>query len=206
MARYLGPKCKLSRREGTDLLLKSGVRDHKSKCRSEKQPGQHGEKRGRLSGYGEQLRQKQRMKRIYGVLEKQFSIYYKASARQKGATGENLMAMLESRLDNVVYRMGFASTRAEARQLVSHKSILVNDKVVNIPSFLVSPGDVVAIRQKARSQGRILAAIALSEQRASCDWLSVDFGSFKGTFTTKPTMNDFTPDFNVNLVVELYSK
>lgn len=206
MARYLGPKCKLSRREGSDLLLKSGVRDHKSKCKSEKQPGQHGDKRPRLSGYGEQLRQKQKMKRIYGVLEKQFRNYYKASARHKGATGENLMAMLESRLDNVVYRMGFACTRAEARQLVAHKAILVNEHVVNIASYLVSPGDVIAIRQKAKTQGRILAAIALSEQRAPCEWLTVDASAFKGTFTTQPTLNDMAADFNVNLVVELYSK
>ncbi len=206
MARYLGPKCKLSRREGSDLLLKSGVRDHKSKCKSEKQPGQHADKRPRLSGYGEQLRQKQKMKRIYGVLEKQFRNYYKSAARHKGATGENLMAMLESRLDNVVYRMGFASTRAEARQLVAHKAILVNEKVVNIASFLVSAGDVIAIRQKAKAQGRVQAAIALSEQRAVCEWLTVDTAAFKGTFTTKPTLDDLAADFNVNLVVELYSK
>ena len=206
MARYLGPKCKLSRREGSDLLLKSGVRDHKTKCKSEKQPGQHSDKRPRLSGYGEQLRQKQKMKRIYGVLEKQFRNYYKLAAKKKGATGENLMALLECRLDNVVYRMGFASTRAEARQLVAHKSILVNEHVVNIASYLVSPGDVVAIRQKAKAQGRIQAAIALSEQRTSCDWITVDAASFKGTFTTLPTLDDLSADFNVNLVVELYSK
>ena len=206
MARYLGPKCKLSRREGSDLLLKSGVRDHKTKCKSEKQPGQHSDKRPRLSGYGEQLRQKQKMKRIYGVLEKQFRNYYKLAASKKGATGENLMALLECRLDNVVYRMGFASTRAEARQLVAHKAILVNERVVNIASYLVSPGDIIAIRQKAKAQGRIQAAIALSEQRTSCDWITVDAVSFKGTFTTMPTLDDLSADFNVNLVVELYSK
>ncbi len=206
MARYLGPKCKLSRREGSDLLLKSGVRDHKSKCKSEKQPGQHSDKRPRLSGYGEQLRQKQKMKRIYGVLEKQFRNCYKAAARHKGSTGENLVGILESRLDNVVYRMGFACTRAEARQLVAHKAVLVNEQVVNIASYLVGPGDVIAIRQKARAQGRIQAAITLSEQRAPCEWITVDASSFKGTFTTRPTMNDLTADFNVNLVVELYSK
>ena len=206
MARYLGPKCKLSRREGTDLLLKSGVRDHKSKCKSEKQPGQHGDKRPRLSDYGVQLREKQKIKRFYGVLEKQFRNYYKMAAKQKGSTGENLMGLLERRLDNVVYRMGFASTRAEARQLVAHKAILVNDKVVNIASFLVKSGDVVTVRQKAKSQGRVQAAIALSEQRASCDWLTVDMGTFKGTFTVLPTLNDLSADFNVNLVVELYSK
>lgn len=206
MARYLGPKCKLSRREGTDLLLKSGVRDHKSKCRSEKQPGQHGDKRPRLSDYGVQLREKQKIRRLYGVLEKQFSNYYKMAAKQKGATGENLMGLLERRLDNVVYRMGFASTRAEARQLVAHKAILVNDKIVNIASFLVKSGDVISVRQKAKSQGRVQAAIALSEQRVSCDWLTVDMGTFKGTFTSMPTLNDLSADFNVNLVVELYSK
>jgi small subunit ribosomal protein S4 len=206
MARYLGPKCKLSRREGTDLLLKSGVRDHKSKCKSEKQPGQHGDKRPRLSDYGIQLREKQKIRRLYGVLEKQFRNYYKAAARQKGSTGENLMVMLERRLDNVVYRMGFASTRAEARQLVAHKAILVNDQVVNIPSFLVKGGDIVSIRQKAKAQGRVQAAIALSEQRASCDWLTVDLNTFKGTFTTIPALNEISADYNVNLVVELYSK
>ncbi|MBA2711719.1 MAG: 30S ribosomal protein S4 [Tatlockia sp.] len=206
MARYLGPKCKLSRREGTDLFLKSGVRDHKSKCKSEKQPGQHGDKRPRLSGYGVQLREKQKIRRLYGVLEKQFRNYYAKAARQKGSTGENLMMLLEKRLDNVVYRMGFASTRAEARQLVAHKAILVNEQVVNIPSYLVQPGDVISIRQKAKSQGRVQAAVALSEQRATCDWLTVDSSSLKGTFTTTPTLNDLSSLYNVNLVVELYSK
>jgi len=206
MARYLGPKCKLSRREGCDLLLKSGVRDHKSKCRSEKLPGQHGDKKPRLSGYGIQLREKQKIRRLYGVLEKQFRNYYKMAASQKGSTGENLMSLLERRLDNVIYRMGFASTRAEARQLVTHKAILVNDKIVNVPSFLVNPGDIVSVRQKAKSQGRVQAALALSEQRAPCDWITVDTASFKGTFTTAPTLTDLSSDYNVNLVVELYSK
>ena len=206
MARYLGPKCKLSRREGTDLLLKSGVRDHKSKCKSEKQPGQHGEKRPRLSDYGVQLREKQKIRRFYGVLEKQFSNYYKIAAKQKGSTGENLMTLLERRLDNVVYRMGFASTRAEARQLVAHKAIIVNEQVVNIGSFLIKSGDIVAVRQKAKAQGRIQAAVALAEQRAPCDWLSVDVGTFKGTFSAMPVLSDLSADFNVNLVVELYSK
>ena len=206
MARYLGPKCKLSRREGTDLLLKSGVRDHKSKCRSEKQPGQHSDKRPRLSEYGTQLRDKQKIRRIYGVLEKQFHNYYTLAAKQKGSTGENLVALLERRLDNVIYRMGFASTRAEARQLVSHKAILVNDKLVNIPSYLVSPGDVLSIRQKSREQGRINAALALSEQRGPCDWITVDATAFKGTFTTLPTGEELATFFNVSLVVELYSK
>ena len=206
MARYLGPKCRLSRREGIDLLLKSGVRDHKSKCKSEKQPGQHGEKRGRMANYGLQLREKQKIRRYYGVLEKQFRNYYTLAARQKGGTGENLMSLLERRLDNVVYRMGFASTRAEARQLVSHKAIIVNEQVVNIASFLVKPGDVVAVRQKAREQGRIQAAIGLSEQRAPCTWITVESGTFKGVFVTSPTLTDLPADFNVSLVVELYSK
>jgi small subunit ribosomal protein S4 len=206
MARYLGPKCKLSRREGSDLLLKSGVRDHKSKCKSEKLPGQHGDKKPRLNGYGIQLREKQKIKRLYGVLEKQFRGYYKMAARMKGATGENLMTLLERRLDNVVYRMGFASTRAESRQLVAHKAILVNDNIVNVASFLVKPGDVISVRQKAKSQGRIQAALALSEQRTPCDWIIVDSASFKGTFSTAPTLTDLSSDCNVNLVVELYSK
>ncbi|MFA6301947.1 MAG: 30S ribosomal protein S4 [Legionella sp.] len=206
MARYLGPKCKLSRREGCDLLLKSGVRDHKSKCKSEKLPGQHGDKKPRLNGYGIQLREKQKIRRLYGVLEKQFRNYYKMAARQKGSTGENLMSLLERRLDNVVYRMGFASTRAEARQLVTHKAILVNDKVVNVPSFLANPGDTVTVRQKAKSQGRIQAALALSEQRVPCDWITVDTSSYKGTFSTAPTLTDLSSDYNVNLVVEFYSK
>ncbi|KTD74584.1 30S ribosomal protein S4 [Legionella tucsonensis] len=206
MARYLGPKCKLSRREGCDLLLKSGVRDHKSKCKSEKLPGQHGDKKPRLNGYGIQLREKQKIRRLYGVLEKQFRGYYKMAARMKGSTGENLMSLLERRLDNVVYRMGFASTRAEARQLVTHKAILVNDKIVNVPSLLVKPGDVISVRQRARSQGRIQAALALSEQRTPCDWITVDTSSCKGTFSTAPTLTDLSSDYNVNLVVELYSK
>jgi small subunit ribosomal protein S4 len=206
MARYIGPKCKLSRREGTDLFLKSGVRDFKSKCRAEKLPGQHGDKKPRLSDYGLQLREKQKIKRLYGLLERQFVIYYKNAAKQKGSTGENLMVLLERRLDNVVYRLGFASTRSEARQLVSHKAILVNDEVVNIPSFLVKAGDIVSIRSKAKNQGRVQAAIALSEQRASCDWLNVDAPSFKGTLTSYPSLDDMAAYFNVNLVVELYSK
>ncbi len=206
MARYLGPKCRLSRREGVDLLLKSGVRDHKSKCKSEKQPGQHGDKRARAADYGLQLREKQKIRRYYGVLEKQFRNYYKKAASRKGSTGENMMALLESRLDNVVYRMGFASTRAEARQLVSHKAILVNDQVVNIASFLVRPGDVVSVRQKAREQGRIQAALGLSEQRAPCTWITVESATFKGTFVALPTLADLSADFNISLVVEFYSK
>jgi small subunit ribosomal protein S4 len=187
-------------------MLKSGVRDYKSKCRSEKQPGQHGDKRTRLSDYGTQLREKQKIKRLYRILEKQFSNYYKMAAAQKGATGNNLVMLLERRLDNVVYRMGFASTRDEARQLVSHKAILINDSVVNIPSYLVNPGDVISIRQKAKKQGRVQAAVALTEQRASCDWLTVDNGELKGVFTSLPNLSDLSANYNVNLVVELYSK
>ena len=202
----MGPKCKLSRREGTDLLLKSGVRDYKSKCKSEKLPGQHGDKKGRLSGYGIQLREKQKIRRFYGVLEKQFSLYYKLAARQKGATGQNLMTLLERRLDNVVYRMGFACTRAEARQLVSHKAILVNDVAVNIPSYLIQIGDVITVRSKAKAQGRIQAALALSEQRVPSDWLLVDVANYKGSLSRYPMLDDLSSEFNVNLVVELYSK
>lgn len=206
MAKYRGPKCRLARREGIDLLLKSGVRDHKSKCKSDKQPGQHAEKRARLSEYGVQLREKQKIRRYYGVLEKQFRNYYKSAARKKGSTSENLMVLLESRLDNVVYRMGFASTRAEARQLVSHKAILVNDQVVNIASFAVKPGDIVSVRQKAREQSRIQAAIGLSDQRAPCEWITVESAAYKGTFVALPTLSDLPADFNVSLVVEYYSK
>ena len=205
MARYLGPKCKLSRREGVDLLLKS-VRDYKSKCKSEKLPGQHGDKKPRLNGYGLQLREKQKIRRFYGVLEKQFRKYYTLAARQKGATGENLMSLLERRLDNVVYRMGFACTRSEARQLVSHKAILVNGKVINIASYLVNVSDVISVREKAKNQGRIKAAIALSEQRGACEWITVDAATMSGTFVTRPALSELSADFNVNLVVEFYSK
>jgi small subunit ribosomal protein S4 len=206
MAKYLGPKCKLSRREGTDLFLKSGVRDHKSKCRSDKLPGQHGANKPRLSEYGQQLREKQKIKRLYGLLEKQFHGYYVKAASQKGATGENLMVLLERRLDNVVYRLGFASTRAEARQLVSHRGLMVNEQIVNIPSFLCSPGDIISLRAKAKEQGRVQAAIALSEQRVSCDWLLVEPTHFKGSYKQHPSFTDLPTLYNFNLVVELYSK
>lgn len=206
MARYLGPKCKLSRREGTDLFLKSGVRDHKSKCKADKLPGQHGANKPRLSDYGVQLREKQKIRRLYGILERQFHNYYKKASSQRGATGENLMVLLERRLDNMVYRMGFASTRAEARQLVTHKAILVNDKAVNIPSYLVNLGDSISVCQKAKEQGRVKAAIALSEQRAPCDWLKIDAGDFAGEFKNLPGLDALAPFYNINLVVELYSK
>ena len=206
MARYLGPKLKLSRREGTDLFLKSGVRPLDSKCKAETIPGQHGARRGRLSDYGVQLREKQKVRRTYGVPEKQFRGYYKEAARQKGATGENLLQLLECRLDNVVYRMGFGSTRAEARQLVAHKSITVNGVVVNIASYQVSEGDSVAIRAKAKSQLRIKAALDLAAQRAAIDWVSVDTGKMEGTFSRKPEREDLPAEINESLIVELYSK
>lgn len=206
MARYLGPKCKLSRREGTDLFLKSGVRPIESKCKAENIPGQHGQRRGRLSDYGVQLREKQKVRRTYGVLEKQFRGYYKEAARLKGATGENLLQLLECRLDNVVYRMGFGSTRAESRQLVSHKAITVNGEVVNVPSYQIKEGDVVAIRQKSKEQLRIKSALDLAAQRGAIDWVSVDSGKLEGQFTRKPERTDLPPEINENLIVELYSK
>ncbi|MED5340190.1 MAG: 30S ribosomal protein S4, partial [Pseudomonadota bacterium] len=174
MARYLGPKLKLSRREGTDLYLKSGVRPIDSKCKIDNAPGQHGIRRGRLSDYAVQLREKQKVRRLYGVLEKQFRNYYKKADRKRGATGENLLKLLESRLDNVVYRMGFGSTRAESRQLVSHKSITVNGGLVNVASYQVQPGDVVAVHEKSRNQLRIHAALQLASQRGEIDWVDVN--------------------------------
>lgn len=206
MARYLGPKLKLSRREGTDLFLKSGVRPLDSKCKAETIPGQHGARRGRLSDYGVQLREKQKVRRTYGVLEKQFRGYYKEAARLKGATGENLLQLLECRLDNVVYRMGFGCTRAESRQLVAHKSITVNGVVVNIASYQVSEGDTVAIRAKAKAQLRIKSALDLAEQRTAIDWVSVDTSKLEGTFSRKPEREDLSAEINESLIVELYSK
>ena len=206
MARYIGPKCKLSRREGTDLQLKSGVRALESKCKVETIPGQHGARRGRLSDYGVQLREKQKVRRIYGVLEKQFRNYYKEAARLKGATGENLLQLLESRLDNVVYRMGFGATRAESRQLVSHKAITVNGVVVNIPSYQVKAGDVVAIREKAKKQLRVQSALALAAQRGEPEWIEVNVEKLEGTFKSAPDRQDLSSEINENLIVELYSK
>jgi len=206
MARYLGPKLKLSRREGTDLFLKSGVRAIDSKCKIDTAPGQHGARRGRLSDYGVQLREKQKVRRMYGILEKQFRNYYKEAARLKGNTGENLLQLLEQRLDNVVYRMGFASTRAEARQLVSHKAILVNGKVVNIPSFNVTAEDVVSVREKAKKQARIAAALELAEQREKPTWIEVDSNKMEGTFKRVPERTDLSAEINEQLIVELYSK
>lgn len=206
MARYRGPRCKLSRREGTDLFLTSGVRPIESKCKAETAPGQHGQRRGRLSDYGVQLREKQKVRRLYGVLEKQFRRYYQEAARRKGSTGENLLKILESRLDNVAYRMGFGSTRAEARQLVAHKALLVNGKTVNIPSYQVQEGDVVTVRERAKKQLRIQNSVALAGQRADVEWIDVDSNKLEGTFKRVPDRSDLPSDINENLIVELYSK
>lgn len=206
MARYLGPTLKLSRREVTDLFLKSGVRAIDSKCKLETAPGQHGARKGRLSDYGLQLREKQKVRRMYGVLEKQFRNYYKDAARIKGNTGENLLQLLEQRLDNVVYRMGFASTRAEARQLVSHKAIMVNGRVVNIPSFRITAEDTVVIREKSKKQSRIIAALELASQREKPTWVEVDNKALEGVFKRLPERSDLSAEINEQLIVELYSK
>lgn len=206
MARYLGPKCRLSRREKTDLELKSGIRAIDSKCNLERTPGQHWQRRGRTTDYGVQLRMKQLIRRYYDVLERQFAKYYEEADRRRGSTGDNLLRLLEARLDNVVYRMGFAATRAEARQLVSHKSIKVNGSVVNIPSYQVSPGDVVEIAPKAKGQLRIKAALDLSAQRQAISWLDVDSKSMSGTYKEHAEVSELPAVFKVNLVVELYSK
>ncbi|HTV77014.1 MAG TPA: 30S ribosomal protein S4 [Steroidobacteraceae bacterium] len=207
MARYVGPKCKLARREGTDLFLKSGVKPLEGKCKFQVPPGGiKGERRQRLSDYGLQLREKQKLRRMYGILERQFSNYYTEAARRTGATGENLLKLLECRLDNVVYRMGFAVTRAEARQLVSHKGILVNDQVVTIASYQVRPGDVVSVREKSRKQLRITNALTMAQQVGLPEWVEVDEKAFKGVFRTVPARDEILPDINENLVVELYSK
>lgn len=208
MARYTGPTCKLARREGMDLNLKSPARGLDSKCKLNQPPGQHGDsRRQRLSDYALQLREKQKVRRMYGVLERQFRNYYTEAARRKGATGENLLQLLECRLDNVVYRMGFAVTRAQARQLVSHKSIEVNGKVVNIPSFQVKAGDKVAVREKSRKQLRIQEAINLSRELDLVPgWVSVDFDKMEGEFKGAPDRDDLPPDINESLIVELYSK
>jgi small subunit ribosomal protein S4 len=206
MARYIGPKCKLARREGTDLFLKSGVRSIDSKCKIDQLPGQHGTGRKKVTEYGLQLREKQKVRRMYGVLEKKFRLYYKEADRRKGSTGINLLQILESRLDNVVYRMGFASTRAEARQLVSHKSILVNGQSVNIPSYEVAAGDIVAIREKSRSQTRIASALELNAQAGTVSWVEVNKTAFEGSFKNLPDRTDLSSDISENLIVELYSK
>jgi small subunit ribosomal protein S4 len=206
MARYIGPTCKLARREGVDLSLKSRARSLDTKCKLEKQPGQTTDRRRRLSDYGVQLREKQKVRRIYGVLERQFRNYYKKAAQSKGATGENLLQLLERRLDNVVYRMGFGSTRAEARQLVSHKGILVNGRIVNIASYQVGADDHVEVREPAKKQVRVQNAMALAEQYGFPDWVEVDTKGLKGVFKRIPDRSDLPADINESLIVELYSK
>ena len=208
MARYTGPVCRLCRREGDKLFLK-GEKCFGSKCAIEKRPtppGMHGAKRGRLSDYATQLREKQKLRRIYGVLEKQFRSYYKEADRQKGSTGDNLLQLLESRLDNVVYRMGFGASRTEARQLVRHNAITLNGTKVNIPSVQVKPGDVVSLSGKGKDQLRIKAALEMAEQRGVAEWLDVDFKKMEGTFKSTPERDELPSDINEHLVVELYSK
>jgi len=208
MAKYIGPKCKLMRREGADLGLKSSRRAVDTKCKIDNPPGMHGAgtRKPRQSDYGLQLREKQKMRRIYGILERQFRNYYEEASRLKGSTGENLLQLLEARLDNVVYRMGFGSTRAEARQLVNHKAIMVNGSVVNIPSYVVTAADVVSVREKSRKQARIAEAMALAEQIGFPGWIDVNPGKFEGVFKAVPERSDLPPDINEQLVVELYSK
>lgn len=206
MARYIGPTCKLARREGTDLFLKSAVRPLDSKCKLDTPPGQHGQRRTRVSDYGLQLREKQKVRRMYGVLEKQFRNYYKEAARQKGATGEVLLQLLECRLDNVVYRMGFGSTRAEARQIVGHRAVEVNGRVTNVASCQVKPGDVISIKEKARSQVRIQAALEMAQQNGFVDWVEVETKKMEGTLKRVPDRSDLPAEINEHLIVELYSK
>jgi small subunit ribosomal protein S4 len=206
MSKYIGPKCRLSRREGTDLLLKSGIRPIESKCKLDTPPGQFGAKRGRLTDYGVQLRMKQLIRRYYGVLERQFRNYYEEADRGHGSTGEELLKILEARLDNVVYRMGFASTRAEGRQLVSHGSILVNGHRVTIASYRVKPNDVIEVAEKSKAQLRIIGALDLAQHRKQPEWLDVNTKEKKGIFKTYPEMSELPSEFKVNLVVELYSK
>ena len=207
MARYLGPKAKLSRREGTDLFLKSARRAISDKAKFDTKPGQHGRTSGsRTSDFGLQLREKQKVKRMYGVLERQFRRYFAEAERRKGNTGSNLLALLESRLDNVVYRMGFGSTRAEARQLVSHQSIMVNGKVVDIASYGVKVGDTVTVREKARKQLRVTDALKLAEGQGLPNWVQVDAGKMEGVFKKTPDRDEFGADIKEALIVELYSR
>ena len=207
MARYLGPKCKLSRREGTDLFLKSGIKPIESKCKLNSIPGSKvGSRRERLSDYGNQLREKQKLRRMYGVMEKQFRNYYNKASKLKGSTGENLLKLLEGRLDNMVYRMGFAVTRAEARQLVSHKSIMVNGRVINIPSYQVNASDEISVTDKGKEQLRVKNAVNISSQLGISEWLSVDQKKLKGVVNSIPEREDILPDIQENLVVEFYSK
>ena len=207
MARYIGPKAKLSRREGTDLFLKSARRSIADKAKFDTKPGQHGRTSGqRTSDYGLQLREKQKVKRMYGVLEKQFRRYFETADRKRGNTGANLLSLLESRLDNVVYRMGFGSTRAEARQLVSHKAITVNGQSVNIPSFSVKEGDVVALREQSKKQARVVEALQLAAQVGFPAWVEVSADKAEGTFKKSPDRDEFAADINESLIVELYSR
>lgn len=207
MARYIGPKAKLSRREGTDLFLKSARRSIGDKAKFESKPGQHGRISGaRTSDYGVQLREKQKVKRMYGVLEKQFRRYFAEAERRRGNTGANLLTLLESRLDNVVYRMGFGSTRAEARQLVSHKAIIVNGQSVNIPSYLVKPGDVIAVREQSKKQARVQEALQLASQVGMPAWVEVNIDKAEGIFKKAPDRDEFGVDINESLIVELYSR
>jgi small subunit ribosomal protein S4 len=207
VARYIGPKAKLSRREGTDLFLKSARRSLDSKCKVDTKPGQHGRISGqRTSDYGLQLREKQKVKRMYGVLERQFRRYFAEATRQRGNTGEQLLALLESRLDNVVYRMGLASTRAEARQLVSHRAIQVNGITLDVPSALVKPNDVVSVREKAKKQARIQDSLNLAEQNGFPSWVSMDKTKMEGVLKSLPERSDIAADINESLIVELYSR
>ncbi len=206
MARYRGATCKLSRREGTDLMLKGRARSLASKCNMERLPGQHGDRRPRVSDYGVQLREKQKVRRIYGVLERQFRNYYKQAARSKGSTGENLLKLLECRLDNIVYRMGFGATRAECRQLVGHKAIAVNGHTVNVPSYQVNPSDLISVTAKARGQLRIKDALSVTDQIGFPDWVEVNGEEMKGVFKAIPVRSELSGDINESLVVELYSK
>ncbi|MEK7322626.1 MAG: 30S ribosomal protein S4 [Pseudomonadota bacterium] len=208
MAKYIGPKCRLCRREGEKLFLK-GEKCFTSKCAVEKRafpPGQHGQRRTRLSDYAVQLREKQKLRRIYGVLERQFRGYYKEADRRKGSTGERLLQLLECRLDTVAHRMGFGSSRSEARQLVRHNGLMVNGQKVNIPSYQVKPSDVVSVAEWARKQLRIQAALELAKQRGFADWLDVDVEKMQGVFKAVPERGDLPPEINEHLVVELYSK
>ncbi|CAM3787082.1 SSU ribosomal protein S4P [Kerstersia gyiorum] len=207
MARYIGPKCKLSRREGTDLFLKSARRSLESKCKLDSKPGQHGRTSGaRTSDYGLQLREKQKLKRMYGVLEKQFRKYFEEADRRRGNTGEILIQLLESRLDNVVYRMGFGSTRAEARQLVAHRAIELNGHTADIPSMLIKAGDVIGVREKAKGQARIKEALELAASQGIPQWVEVDATKLVGTFKSVPDRADVARDINESMVVELYSR
>jgi len=206
MAKYTGPKCKLARREGTDLFLKSGIRSLESKCNLERPPGPATGRRGRASDYALQLREKQKLRRMYGIMERQFSNYYRKASKAKGSTGENLLQFLEQRLDNTAWRMGFGSTRAEARQLVSHRALMVNGEVVNVPSYTVKPHDVISVRERAKKQNRLVESLDLAQQRGIPDWIEVDTTKMEGVFKSIPARSDLPAEINESLVVELYSK